>query len=490
MPTLTNYQPPQKEKIMKLHHILPLAAMLSLPVAAQTELTTSYFLNSSTNRHDINPALLDKPYVSMPLMMGDFNVGTTGNIGLKNFVYKMEDGWQGYDPNGNNLTTFMHPNVDANDFLGKLKDTNRLSVNLKYQLFGVGFKGFGGINSIELNLRSNTNVSLPKSLFAFMKTIGDQKEYDITNIGLRSENYAELGLGHSHKIGDKLTVGGKVKFLFGLAYADIAGKDVRFQLNEDKWAATGRIEGVAAIMSTKFKQSDKVDPKTNRPRVDELDDFQAGLGGFGLAFDLGATYKVMDDLTVSAALTDLGFINWKNAQHMSSAGEWEFEGFGKGKNIHGEDREDILINDDNRDLGDQFSDLGDELGDAFAVYDDGCKSTSRALAATLSLGAEYTLPVYRNLRFGFLYQSRMAGRHSYHQGRFSANIAPVKWFDAALSMGFTSTGVQGGLVASLHAKHFNFTIGTDRFFGKLSKQGIPLNRTNSNIALGISFPLQ
>ena len=83
----------------------------------------------------------------------------------------------------------------------------------------------------------------------------------------------------------------------------------------------------------------------------------------------------------------------------------------------------------------------------------------------------------------------MAGRHSYHQGRFSANLAPVKWFDASLSMGFTSTGVQGGLVASLHAKHFNFTIGTDRFFGKLSKQGIPLNRANSNIAIGMSFPL-
>lgn len=163
---------------------------------------------------------------------------------------------------------------------------------------------------------------------------------------------------------------------------------------------------------------------------------------------------------------------------------WEFEGFGNGN--YGEE---IPINQDGRDLGDQFKDLGDDLGDAFAVYDDGVKSATRALAATLSLGAEYTLPAYRNLRFGFLYQSRMAGRHSYHQGRFSANVAPVKWFDASLSMGFTSTGVQGGLVASLHAKHFNFTIGTDRFFGKLSKQGIPLNRANSNIAIGMSFPL-
>lgn len=69
---------------MKLRHILSLAAMLALPAAAQTEVSTTYFMNSSTSRHDINPALLDKPYVSMPLLpLGDFSVGTTGNIGLK-----------------------------------------------------------------------------------------------------------------------------------------------------------------------------------------------------------------------------------------------------------------------------------------------------------------------------------------------------------------------------------------------------------------------
>lgn len=469
---------------MKLRHILSMAALLALPAVAQ-ETSTNYFMQSSVNRHDINPALLDKPYVSMPLFMGDFNVGTTGNFGLKTFVYKMEPTWQGYGENGNNLTTFMHPMVDANEFLGKLKDNNRMSVNLKYQLFGFGFKGFGGINSVEMNLRSNTNLALPKSLFGFMKTIGGQEEYDVSNLGIRSENYVELGLGHSHKINDKLTVGGKVKLLFGLAYADVKANNVKFRMAEDKWAVTGNVEATAAVMNTKFTTSDKVDPDDpDRHRIDKLDDFKPGLGGFGLAFDLGATYKVMDDLTVSAALTDLGFINWKNAQHASSAGKWEFEGFGKGNH-----QEEIPINNDGRDIGDQFSDLGDELGDAFAVYDDGCKSTSRALAATLSLGAEYTLPVYRNLRFGFLYQSRMAGRHSYHQGRFSANITPVKWFEFAVSMGFTSTGVQGGMVGSLHAKHFNLTLGTDRFFGKLSKQGIPLNRANSNVSLGISFPL-
>ena len=122
---------------MKIHHILSLAALLSMPAAAQ-ELHTSYFLNSSVNRHEMNPAMLDKSYVSMPLVLGNLNVGTTGNVGLKSFVYEMDPSWQGYNLNGgNNLTTFMHPSVDANKFLGGLKDNNRISANLKYQIFDV-----------------------------------------------------------------------------------------------------------------------------------------------------------------------------------------------------------------------------------------------------------------------------------------------------------------------------------------------------------------
>ena len=36
---------------------------------------------------------------------------------------------------------------------------------------------------------------------------------------------------------------------------------------------------------------------------------------------------------------------------------------------------------------------------------------------------------------------------------------------------------------------FNFFIGSDRFLGKVSKEFIPLNSMNANVALGISFPL-
>lgn len=48
----------------------------------------------------MNPALIDAPYVSFPFM-GNINVGATGNMGYKNFIYKLE-GNPLYDQ-----TTFM-----------------------------------------------------------------------------------------------------------------------------------------------------------------------------------------------------------------------------------------------------------------------------------------------------------------------------------------------------------------------------------------------
>lgn len=233
--------------------------------------------------------------------------------------------------------------------------------------------------------------------------------------------------------------------------------------------------------STLTHDEDKVNPDDGRPRVDGLDDVSFGMPGFGMAFDLGASYKVMDGLTVSAGITDLGFISWSKTKQASSAGNWEFDGF-----------EDIYAggtdNGENK-LGDQLEKLGDDLGDLFAVYDDGESSVTQALAATLNIGAEYTLPYYDKLRFGFLYTSRIHGLYSYHQGMLSANVRPLKWVEATLNTAVSSTGWTMGAAASFKAKHFNFYVGTDRFFGKVSKEFIPLNNLNANLNIGMTIPL-
>lgn len=448
-----------------------------LPTSAQ-ELRTSYFMETSNYRHQMNPALLDSPYFGM--FFSNINVGMTGNIGAKQFIFDT-NGLPGYTGNYR-YTTFMDPNVDAKTFLNKLHDKNRFDLYLNYNLFSVGFKAWGGVNLLELNLRSNTNLTLPKGLFEFAKTAGEKEHYEFGGLGMRTQNYMELALGHSRDINKQWRVGGKLKFLIGAAYADFTADNVTLDMTEDAW----RIQSNAQVKASLLK-SDVIheDPSKNsadgRPRVKELDNFGFSLPGFGMALDLGVTYKPIENLTLSAAITDLGFISWKNTHHASSQGDYTFDGF---NNIYiGSDK------DQTEDIDDQFDQIGDDLEEMFSVYDDGTKTATQALAATLNVGAEYKLPAYDKLRFGFLYTSRIHGKYSWHQGMLNVGVRPVKWFECNVNGAVTSTGVTAGGMLSLKAPHFNFYIAADRFFSKMGKQGVPLNSSNGNITFGMTFPL-
>lgn len=465
-----------KKSLRYMAAALTMAAAI-LPTSAQ-ELRTSYFMETSNYRHQMNPALLDSPYFG--LLFSNINIGMTGNIGAKQFIFDT-NGLPGYTGNYR-YTTFMDPNVDAKTFLNKLHDKNRFDLYLNYNLFSVGFKAWGGVNLLELNLRSNTNLTLPKGLFEFAKTAGEKEHYEFGGLGMRTQNYMELALGHSRDINDQWRVGGKLKFLIGAAYADFTADNVTLDMTEDAW----RIQSNAQMKASLLK-SDVIheDPSKNsadgRPRVKELDNFGFSLPGFGMALDLGVTYKPIENLTLSAAITDLGFISWKNTHHASSQGDYTFDGF---NNIYiGSDK------DQTEDIDDQFDQIGDDLEEMFSVYDDGTKTATQALAATLNVGAEYKLPAYDKLKFGFLYTSRIHGKYSWHQGMLNVGVRPVKWFECNVNGAVTSTGVTAGGMLSLKAPHFNFYIAADRFFSKLGKQGVPLNSANGNITFGMTFPL-
>ena len=465
-----------KKSLRYMAAALTLAAA-TLPTSAQ-ELRTSYFMETSNYRHQMNPALLDSPYFGM--FFSNINVGMTGNIGAKQFIFDT-NGLAGYTGDYR-YTTFMDPNVDAKTFLNKLHDKNRFDLYLNYNLFSVGFKAWGGVNLLELNLRSNTNLTLPKGLFEFAKTAGEKEHYEFGGLGMRTQNYMEIALGHSRDINKQWRVGGKLKFLLGAAYADFTADKVTLDMTEDYWRVQSDAQLKASLMKCDVIHED---PSKNsddgRPRIKELDNFGFSLPGFGMALDLGATYKPIKDLTLSLAITDLGFIPWKNTHHASSQGDYTFDGF---NNIYiGSDK------DQTEDIDDQFDQIGDDLEEMFSVYDDGTKTATQALAATLNVGAEYKLPAYDKLRFGFLYTSRIHGKYSWHQGMLNVGVRPVKWFECNVNGAVTSTGVTAGGMLSLKAPHFNFYIAADRFFSKMGKQGVPLNSSNGNITFGMTFPL-
>ena len=465
--------------------VLVAAAGLVAPMNAQ-EFRTSYFMKTSNLRHQMNPAFLDTPYISF--LIGGINVGARGNMGVADFIYP-------YNKNGYEYTTFMNPDIDANQFLDGLYKNNVTSAHINMNLLSVGFRAFHGVNLIELNLRSSTNVRLPYEFFEFAKLAGQKEHYQLHNIGARSQNYVELALAHSHKIGDNLTVGGKVKFLFGAAYADLNAKQLDLTLTGDQWRVQGDVQMKASLMDTQLiylteynevtGKEEIVKDKYGNPRIDGIDDFKASAPSFGLAFDFGAQYQVLDNLNVSAAITDLGYIGWRNTHHTSSTGDYLFDGFDNIYITGGEEGEEHSNSLDN-----QLERMGDELEEMFMLYDKGSSKHAKSLAATLNLGAEYTMPFYDKLSVGLLYTSRIAGIHSWHQGMLSAIVHPAKWFEATVNTSVSTTGWAWGAALSFKAPHFNFYLGSDAFLGKVSKQFIPLHNTNANVVLGFTFPLK
>lgn len=471
-------------------YLLGIAAIAgSATIASAQELRTSYFHETSQFRNQMNPAFLDSTSHHVAVFLGNINVASTGNFGARHFIYNIDPAKnKGYD-----LGTFMHPDVTPEQFLGKLDgDDFRGDVYLNYNIASVGFGAFGGHNLVELNLRSESHFDLPYELFEFMKTPNARDHFEIKDLGVRSNNYAELAFGHSRKIMPELTVGAKVKLLFGLGYADLAANKLSIDLNENAWAITGDAELRAKLGNAKFdyRKNDLGQvihhPTSGKPSIDGLntDDFSYSLGGFGFAIDLGAVYKTpVEGLTVSAALTDLGFISYGKTLAARSKGNWEFQGF---DNLYV--ASDPGENDTNK-LDEQFDRIGDDLADMIGLYDEGEKSVMRSLAATFNLGAEYKLPQYDKLRFGLLYTARLFGQYSWHQAMLSANVRPVKCFEASLSAGASSTGLSAGAMLSFYTKGFNLYLAADRFMGKVGKQFIPLNSLNTSINLGICFPL-
>lgn len=467
---------------MKKHikHIVMAATLMGIGTFTATaqELRTSYFTETSNFRHQMNPALLDQAYIGMPLL-GNINIGTTGNVGAANFIFHNTGANSSEYP----LTTFMSPEVSASQFLDGLSDKNRLDTYLNLNLLSVAFRGFGGVNLVELNLRSNSHITLPYEMFEFMKTTGSRERYDLSGIGMRSQNYGELALGHSRAISNKWRVGAKMKLLFGVGYADFTTNRMDVTLSGDEWKidADARLQASVMNCTVEHDNSAPLSPD-GRPRIDEFET-GSGLSGFGVAFDLGATYKPIRDLELSVGLTDLGFISWSKMNNASSAGTYSFSGF----------EEDIYVNGTNtgtNEIGDQLEQIGDDLEELFSIYDDGQTKSRTALAATLNIGAQYTLPAWRKLRFGFLYTSRIHGKYSWHEGMLSVNCRPAKWFEVAVNGAATSTGCTVGALINLHAPHFNFYVGADRFMGKVSKDNIPLHNLNSSINLGMTFPLK
>lgn len=457
------------KKILILTAFLFAASCFTL--GAQQNLRTGYFLDGYTYGYKLNPAFQgERGFLAIPAA-GKASVGVESNLGLSTFLY----------PSGNKMVTFLHPEVSADEFLGKMNYGNKAMVNADLPVIAFGFRTGKAYHTLDLSVRADVGMNLTKDIFAFMKvgSSDGQTAWNIADLGARIEGRMELAYGYSRTIGEKVSIGARVKMLAGLARADIAMDNLDLRLSGDEWAASAK--GKASV-------SGPVTFDTHKDGLIDFNSFElydieelkkyAKKPSMGFAVDLGVSVDLLEYLTLSASILDLGMISWKDVTYASTPqASWSFKGFDN-------------LNLSESDLEGEFDAIVDEFTQLVNLKKDGmsAKATS-PVSATAHVGLEARLPFYKRLSVGALATHRFSGAYSWTEGRFSVNWALLRIFALSGSYAISDFGTSYGAAMNIHLPGLTLFAGVDSFKPLLNvtPQFIPIDQLNTNVTLGLNI---
>ena len=419
--------------------ILALAAFSA--VSAQ-DFKTGYFLDNYTYAYRLNPAA--------PL---DGDTFTFFSLGLGNITAELNSNFPASvlvapGKNGEYLMPFLNSaQYSDNDILPRLSDNNELSLGANVNIFTFGRQADDHLFSVELNVRADAFVGASRDFFQFARKglasieSGDYSgTYQFENFNADVAAYGELAIGYSQRIGDILTVGGRVKALLGLANASA------------DWSALGR-EGTTKDVYAKSDANLQLALPLNLEVATATDgsktyyDIPAfyrqmqSLGGaslpitvpgFGAALDLGVTVEPVEGLAISVSLLDLGFISWTSTvnAHMGIDGEFD----------------------------------GDDYSQILTILEQGDLHFAKMLNYTAHAGVKYRMPFYEGLSVGALGTFQKNNKEARHGLDFS----PARFLSLAASGGIGTFGPSFGAALNLRIPVINFFVGMDGIVTKFA----------------------
>lgn len=486
--------------------------MLVCTLSANAQfLRTSYFMEGTHYRQQLNPALTPtKGYFNLPVI-GAVNatVGST-SLGYQDIIDIIDDGDDFYT---------------KPDFMNRLKDNNKLNVNFSTEILSAGWYKGKNFWSFNIGLRTDIGANLTKNIFTFLNEMETVEEnwrnsnYDISGQQLNINAYTEIGLGLSRQINSRLTVGARVKALLGIGNMELKLNRVAMSANlpsdqqinqwssESYWNSMTPSQAAQAAQELKdkfnnyhanltvgaeLKSSFKGLELQEEEGKDYVTDFdfdsgKLGIAGYGFGIDLGASYKILDNLTVSASVLDLGFISWsKSSTKIASANPDPIDIKGSTyANMVDPNNPNTVMNAVNQLQNDAQGYMDRVTNGDVLDYDmlqlevsDAKESRKSRLASILVLGAEYGF-FNNKLAVGVLSTTRFVQPDALTELTFSANYRPKSWFNVALSYSaIQSAGKSFGLGLKLGP----LFVGTDyMFLGK--------NSNSVNGFVGVSIPL-
>lgn len=440
-------------------------ALIALSSMAQSS-SSGYFLEGYSQRYKMNPAFAPerKTFVAVPVL-SNINMAVNSNVGVENFIFDSKT-YPG------KLTTFMSKDVLRADFLNKLPDMSKFDGKVDLDILSVGIAGKMGFTTFNIGIRHNEYFGIPKDMFGFMKSAFSDGNYNVKDVNLNTTTYLEFGLYHSHQITDYLTVGMGVKFLDGVAYADVNIDELDATISEQAWKVRTNATVKASIPGQEIRYD------AEKKSVDFGKYSFKMPSSFGFAVDLGAEYDmedIVEGLKLSASATDLGLVSWKDVRNFATDNNEyvQFSGFSD---------YDVMSKESNP----TADKLSDDLQSLVNLYDKGTANQSKALEATFRLGADYDFPFVKWLSFGELLTLR-TGAMTFFETRTSATASPCDWFDFSINAGYNSFGGVFGAILNFHPEGINFFLAFDGVKAQFNKQMIPVNNSKVNVSLGLTL---
>ncbi len=320
--------------------LLAAIVLLACSSAASAQyLRTSYFMDVAQYRLQLNPAMAPvKGFVHLP-GIGHVNAAMRSNsLGLEDVVDIIK--------NKDDADYFA-----SDRFVNNLKDDNRALANAGTDVLTVGWwqspKSFW---TIGMNVKVDGDMNVQRGMFSFLRDVRGLQAVDYSNyvrdLGQHELNvnaYSEIAVGYTRRFSDRFSAGLRVKGLLGLGNArlkinkavvktNLEGVDPNIDWRNPKPEQLMYASGTSSIeVDARLESSmEGLEYETNSQGYIDDVDFSTkhmGIAGIGAGFDIGVAGQVIDGLTLSAALVDVGFINWSKGATTVAQSNAEVQNF-------------------------------------------------------------------------------------------------------------------------------------------------------------------
>jgi outer membrane protein OmpA-like peptidoglycan-associated protein len=293
----------------KLYLSLLLLAAFSTAAMAQVDLTL-YNMRSIHQSGYINPAAipLNKISIGLPGISSDYFYLSNSGFAYSDLVTKRSD---------DSLV------LDIDNAISKMGDKNFMSNAISIDLLSVGLKVKKNYFCLNITEKENFNFMYTKDFFDFIQhgnTSFLGKKADFSGMGFNGSHYREYGISMAREINEKITLGGRIKYLYGMENVSTDKSDLSLYTDAQNYDLALE-SGVEVNTSTLANNTDGFD---DLKASDYL--FKQKNSGWGL--DLGGHYTLNEKLNFSLSVVDLGFIKWKSnvKNYTSNTTTYNFQG--------------------------------------------------------------------------------------------------------------------------------------------------------------------